>query len=185
MAEYEDIGPQRDAGARLLIAGVGNIFLGDDAFGVEVAKRLTTEDLPDWVRVEDFGIRGIHFAFHLLEHAYETTILVDATARGGEPGTVYLIEPDLESLDAEGGSVSAADAHGMTPEATLRLVRAYGGNPGRLLLVGCEPAHTGEEMGLSAPVTRAVEEAVTLIRDIVQREVAAGGNVQHGSLKPR
>jgi len=173
-AEYEAIGPPRDAGARLLIAGVGNIFLGDDAFGVEVAKRLTSEDLPDWVRVEDFGIRGVHFAFHLLDHEYETTILVDATARGGEPGTVYLIEPDLDSLDTDGSSVSAADAHGMTPEATLRLVRAYGGNPGRLLLVGCEPASSDEGMGLSAPVTRAVEEAVTLIRDIVQREAASG-----------
>ena len=85
---------------RVLIAGIGNIFLGDDGFGVEVAKRLASEALPDWVRVADFGIRGLHLAYELLDTAYETTILVDATPRGGAPGTVYLIEPDLATLDA-------------------------------------------------------------------------------------
>jgi hydrogenase maturation protease len=153
---------------RMLIAGVGNIFLGDDGFGVEVAKRLAAEPLPDWVRAADFGIRGIHLAYELLDRAYETTILVDAVPRGGEPGTVYLLEPDLDGPGA--ASPGAADAHGMTPEAVLAMLRAMGGDVGRVLIVGCEPCHTAEGIGLSAPVARAVDEAVELISDLVRRQ---------------
>ena len=79
--------------SRMLVAGVGNIFLGDDGFGVEVARRLATEDLPEWVRVADYGISGMHLAYDLA-NGYETTILIDATARGDDPGTVYVIELD-------------------------------------------------------------------------------------------
>jgi len=153
---------------RVLVAGVGNIFLGDDGFGVEVVKRLAAEPLPDWVRVVDFGIRGIHLAYDLLDAGYETTILVDATPRGGEPGTVYLIEPDLEALDTEGQG--SPDAHGMNPEAVFGLLKTLGGTLKRVLIVGCEPAQTEEEIGLSAPVARAVEEAVQRILEIVQQE---------------
>jgi hydrogenase maturation protease len=153
---------------RMLIAGVGNIFLRDDGFGVEVVKRLAAETLPDWVQVADFGIRGIHLAYEILDNAYEMTILVDTTSRGEEPGTVYLIEPDLRGIDREGGG--SADAHGMHPEAVFGLLRALGGIPGRVLLVGCEPARTTEGMGLSEPVTHAVEEAVKLILHIVRDE---------------
>jgi len=156
---------------RVLVAGVGNIFLGDDAFGVEVARRLASQDLPSWVRVADFGIRGIHLAYELLDEAYETMILVDATPRGGEPGTVYLIEPDLDALVA--GRPSPADAHGMNPEAVFGLLRSLGGAPRRVLIVGCEPAQTEEEIGLSTPVERSVEEAVRLILEIVWRESGA------------
>jgi hydrogenase maturation protease len=153
---------------RVLIAGIGNIFLGDDGFGVEVAKRLAAKALPDWVRVTDFGIRGLHLAYELLDAAYETTILVDATPRGGAPGTVYLLEPDLATLDA--GVYSSPDAHGMHPEAVFSFLRALGGTLGRVLIVGCEPARTVEEMGLSEPVARAVPEAVTLILNLIQQE---------------
>jgi hydrogenase maturation protease len=153
---------------RVLIAGIGNIFLGDDGFGVEVAKRLASEALPDWVRVTDFGIRGLHLAYELLDTAYETTILVDVTPRGGTPGTVYLIEPDLATLDS--GAYSSPDAHGMHPEAVFSFLRALGGTVGRVLIVGCEPARTAEEIGLSEPVARAVPEAVTLILNLIQRE---------------
>jgi hydrogenase maturation protease len=96
---------------RLLIAGVGNIFLGDDGFGVEVASRLAAAELPGWVHVVDYGIRGMHLAYDLA-NGYDSMILIDATARGGEPGTVYVIEPDLAGVAAAGpdGNATAADA---------------------------------------------------------------------------
>src|SRR5512133_2745948 len=125
---------------RMLVAGVGNIFLGDDGFGVEVANRLARETLPEWVRVADYGIRGLHLAYELADGGYETTVLVDAVPRGGPPGTVYLIEPDARALAAG----AQADAHSMTPEAVFAAVHALGGNPGRVLIVGCEPSDTGE-----------------------------------------
>src|SRR6202030_732892 len=91
---------------RILIAGIGNIFLGDDAFGVEVVRRLAARKLPDAIRVVDFGIRGFDLAYALME-GYEITILVDATPRGGQPGTLYTIEPDLRSVQM--GVSSAID----------------------------------------------------------------------------
>jgi hydrogenase maturation protease len=150
-----------------LVACVGNIFLGDDGFGVEVARRLAGRELPAGVRVADFGIRGIHLAYELADKSYPTVILVDATSRGGEPGTVYLIEPDLDRLgEAASGQ---ADAHGMDPRTVFTLLRTLGGRPGRVLIVGCEPAATEEEIGLSEPVSAAVEEAVKLILEILER----------------
>ena len=148
---------------RMLIAGVGNIFLGDDGFGVEVIKRLTLESMPEWVRVADFGIKGIHLAFELLDKKYEAIILIDAAPRGGEPGTVYLIEPDLSEISEN----SSHDAHAMDPESVLDAVRSLGEIPGKVYIVGCEPACTEEGMGLSQQVSRAVEEAVRLILEIV------------------
>jgi hydrogenase maturation protease len=163
---------------RILIAGVGNIFLGDDGFGVEVARRLAAMELPGHVRVADFGIRGVHLAYELLERGYDTTILVDATPRGREPGTVYLIEPDLDQLGGEGPGL--ADAHGMDPRTVFALLKTLGGTPGRVLIVGCEPARTEEEMGLSAAVTAGVDEAIRLILDLLAWEdpVAAGTGIQ-------
>jgi hydrogenase maturation protease len=152
----------------ILVAGIGNIFLGDDGWGVEVVRRLASRPLPEGVRVADFGIRGVHLAFELLEHPDETTVLVDITPRGGEPGTVYLIEPDLEAL--AGYATGPADAHGMTPDAVFALLRSMGGTPGRVWIVGCEPLTTEEEMGLSPPVEGAVDEAVMLILDLIERE---------------
>ena len=159
---------------RLLIAGVGNIFLGDDGFGVEVARRLAATALPEHVRVADFGIRGVHLAYELLEGSYATTVLVDAMPRGREPGTVYLLEPELDRLE-EGGP-ALADAHGMDPRTVFALLRTLGGTPGRVLIVGCEPLRTEEEMGLSEPVSAGVDEAIRLILDLLEREapVAAG-----------
>lgn len=151
-------------GRKVLVAGVGNIFFGDDAFGVEVARRLQSESLPEGVKVEDFGIRGTHLAYELLDGAYDTTVLVDATPQGGKPGTVYLIQPDL---DAIGGDV-VPDAHTMSPEGVFATLKALGGTPGRVLIVGCEPENTGEgAMGLSRPVEGAVNEAVDMIRRLV------------------
>jgi hydrogenase maturation protease len=166
---------------RMLIAGVGNIFLGDDGFGVEVASRLATADLPDWVRVADYGISGMHLAYDLAE-GYESTVLVDATARGGEPGTVYVMELDTSVPSAAaapttsaapgapvaGSAVPLLDAHGMQPDVALGMLNLLGAEPGRLFLVGCEPASTDEGIGLSEPVTAAVDEAVRIVLDLVR-----------------
>jgi hydrogenase maturation protease len=146
-----------------LVAGLGNVFLGDDGFGVEVVRRLEGQPLPPGVRVADFGIRALHLAYELLEGRYQLTVLVDATPRGREPGTVYLLEPELGDLPA----TPAASAHGLTPEGVFSLLRTLGGEPARVLIVGCEPASVDEQMGLSEPVERAVDQAVALVRQVV------------------
>lgn len=148
----------------ILIACIGNIFLGDDAFGVEVARRLQRATLPADVVVKDFGIRGFDLTWALME-TWDLVILVDACPRGGTPGDVYLIEPE----PAEAGPMNI-DAHGMNPMAVLRTVRAMGGPPNRLLLVGCEPADLGGEegkLGLSDVVAAAVDRALALIQDTI------------------
>jgi len=172
--EPPDLEEGRSGPGRILVAGVGNIFLGDDGFGVEVVRRLATAGLPEHVRVADFGIRGVHLAYELLEGSYATTILVDATPRGGEPGTVYLLEPELDRLGEDGPAL--ADAHGMDPRTVFALLKTLGGTPGRVLIVGCEPFSTEEEMGLSEPVSAGVDEAIRLILDLLALEgpAAAG-----------
>jgi hydrogenase maturation protease len=151
---------------RILVAGIGNIFLGDDGFGVEVANRLLNEKLPEDVAVRDFGIRGLHLAFEMLDGAYEATLLVDAVPRGGAPGSLYLIEPDLTNLEA-----TPADAHSMDPAAVLATVKALGGMPKRVLVVGCEPASVEDRMGLSPQVAGAVDEAVHFVLEVIDREL--------------
>ncbi len=155
---------------RMLIAGVGNIFLGDDGFGAEVARRLARAGLPDWVRVADYGISGVHLAYDMAD-GYDTTILVDATARGGAPGTVYLIEPER---DAAAADVRLFDAHGMQPDVVLGLAGMLGAEPGRVLVVGCEPASIEHGIGLSPPVEAAVDEAVRIVTGIVRDAGGAG-----------
>ncbi len=158
---------------RILIACIGNIFLGDDAFGVEVARRMAGRKLPDEVRIVDYGIRGFDLAYALLD-GYDVTIFVDAMPRGGEPGTLYVIDPDLPDLkeiaemDAQAMMV---ETHGMNPMRVLSLARSMGGEFKRILIVGCEPATFGSEeegkMGLSDPVEAAVGEAVEVIESLV------------------
>jgi hydrogenase maturation protease len=150
---------------RVLVAGIGNIFLGDDGFGVEVASRLSRAELPDRVRVLDAGIRARDLAYQLVEGGYDTAILVDAVARGGTPGTVYVIEPEAPPLAAV--STAALNGHAMNPEATLALVQALGGVPTRILIVGCEPATVEEGVGLSDPVAAAVDEAIGVVRELL------------------
>jgi hydrogenase maturation protease len=158
--------------ARVLVAGIGNIFLGDDAFGSEVARRMADRPLPDGVRVVDFGIRGLDLAFALMDEP-AATILVDATQRGGAPGTLYLIEPDAGAATAP----ERPDGHGMDPARVLRLVSELGGRAGRVVVVGCEPATVEESpdgaIGLSAPVEAAVEAAIEMIRSLAA-ELATG-----------
>ncbi len=149
--------------ATILVAGIGNIFLGDDGFGVEVAKRLSTHEFPAGVRVIDFGIRGFDLAY-ALQDGYETTILVDAYPHGQAPGTISLVEPDLSKLDeAQQGVV---ETHGMNPLNVLRMASAMNGGLKKVLLVGCEPVTFGGDeghMGLSEAVEAAVDEAVKMI----------------------
>lgn len=157
------------APARVLVAGVGNVFLGDDGFGVEVARRLAEENLPDGVRVADYGIRGVHLAFELCE-GYDTAILIDAAPHGEAPGTVSVLEPELAAA-ASGTHGAAAvgmlDGHGMEPDAIFGLLATLGGHVGRVLVVGCEPGDVSERMGLSAPVAAAVDEAVRVVQELV------------------
>lgn len=157
----------------ILVAGIGNIFMGDDAFGVEVVRRLAVRRLPDRVRVVDFGIRGFDLAYALMG-GQDLTILVDATPRGGDPGTIYTIEPDLDEIDSLSNEQLAVEPHGMNPMKVLAMVKSMGGEPKRILLVGCEPATLGPEeglMGLSTPVEAAVDEAVPLIESLIAQIV--------------
>ncbi len=151
---------------KILVAGIGNIFLGDDGFGVEVAQRLSGRAFPASVRVRDFGIRGYDLAYALLD-GYDLTILVDACPRGEAPGTVYVIEPNIE----DGAPVPVAlDAHTMNPVNVIRLAKSMGPISKRILLVACEPATLGGEegqMGLSEPVLNAVDEAVRLVEKLI------------------
>src|SRR5215210_4514113 len=124
----------------ILVAGIGNIFQGDDAFGVEVAQRLLTRQLPDGVKVVDYGIRGFDLAFALMD-PWDSVILVDAIAQGGEPGTLYTLEPDLGSLPPV--TDDALDTHGMHPVNVLRMVKSMGATPPPLKLVACEPQDLG------------------------------------------
>ena len=158
---------------RMLIAGVGNIFLGDDGFGVEVANRLAGAGLPDWVRVGDYGISGMHLAYDLAE-GYETTVLVDATPRGEPPGTVYVMELEAGRDQAPDRGIALFDAHGMQPDVVFGMLDLLGADAGRVLLVGCEPASTEPGMGLSAPVAAAVDEAVRIVYDLVRTAEASG-----------
>ncbi|MGW2050135.1 hydrogenase maturation protease [Streptomyces sp. NPDC001858] len=161
---------------RTLVAGIGNIFLGDDGFGVETARRLTERQrtqrrLPPHVEIVDIGVRGVHLAYQLLD-GYDTLVLVDATARGEAPGTLYVIEYDGPGDTAE-GAAPAIDGHRMTPDAVLALLHTLcagtGGEPPRhVLIVGCEPASVAEGIGLSAPVSHAVPEAVRLIEELLR-----------------
>ena len=142
---------------RLLIAGIGNLFLGDDGFGVEVVRRLTERVLPAGVEVADYGIRGMDLT-HALGNGWQGVILVDAIRRGEPAGTLILLEPDLPDA-----APAPLDAHGMDPVAVLAAAKRLGGVPERALVVGCEPAHIpdvdgGEDM--STELSPEVEAAV-------------------------
>jgi hydrogenase maturation protease len=152
---------------QVLVAGVGNIFLGDDAFGVEVVRELARRPLPAATRVVDFGIRGFDLACALTEN-YAAVILVDATARGGKPGTTYLLE--LAPKKVAGTEANALNSHSLTPESALALARALGGIRTRVFVAGCEPAVLEEDQTqLSEPARGAVPVAIQMIEDLVMK----------------
>jgi hydrogenase maturation protease len=159
---------------RILIACIGNIFLGDDAFGVEVARQLAERPMPNGVRVVDFGIRGLDLTYALLDDC-DVAILVDAAPRGQAPGTLYVIEPEPTAptnfpSDAPPGN-PLIDPHGMDPVKVLRAVALMGGGLRRILVVGCEPtpfnADEDMQMELSRPVQAALPHAVELIESLI------------------
>jgi hydrogenase maturation protease len=153
--------------SKILVAGIGNIFLGDDAFGSEVARRLMSERLPPEVRVIDFGIRSYDLAYAIMD-GYDVTILIDITAQGRAPGTVYLIEPDLHQLDQPDANL--ADAHSMNPARVLQMLRRFGSSPGKLYLIGCEPAILEVEdgqIGMSETVEKSVPQAIEWIKTLL------------------
>jgi hydrogenase maturation protease len=168
--EVEVIGepaPATMSPPRILVAGIGNVFLGDDGFGVALAQRLSGRALPAGVEVADFGIRGLDLAFAMQE-GYDAVMLLDATPRGGPPGTLYAIE-----VAADDHAAPVLDAHGMDPAKVLALTRSLGGAVPPTYLVGCEPQTLmdGDEdelvATLSAPVAGALPRGVELVESLL------------------
>jgi hydrogenase maturation protease len=149
-----------------LVAGIGNIFLGDDGFGCEVIRELARADVPGNVKVIDYGIRGLDLAYELLE-LYETVIFVDAISRGGAPGTVYVLQP----VEPEAQKDTTLDPHSMDPVHLMAMARSLGEIKAQIFIVGCEPLDFGDEfegrMALSAPVASAMPEAVRAVLDLI------------------
>lgn len=144
-----------------LVAGIGNIFLSDDAFGVEVVRRLTGRPMPDGVKVADFGIKGIHLAYELLD-GYDRLILIDAIARESTPGTIHVLQPSAIT-----SSGRLPDAHGMEPLAVFEYLASIGGEPVPTVIVGCEPETIEEGMGLSPRVEAAIDKAIDVVLDLI------------------
>jgi len=158
---------------RVFVVGVGNIFLGDDGFGVEVVARMKRRPIPAGVRVDDFGIRGVHLAYELVE-GYDLVILVDTLDLGEAPGTVAVLEPDLD-----GAGEVLPDAHDLDPVSVMGLLADLGGSVGRMLVVGCQPADLQEQMGLSAPVEAAVDDAIRVVEELVQEHMSTYVGKEH------
>jgi hydrogenase maturation protease len=156
---------------RILVAGIGNIFLGDDAFGVDVVKRLAAKRLPPGVDVVDFGIRGLDLTYALLD-GYDAVIMVDAVPRGQPPGTLYVIEPKAEEAHQDDSVDEVVEMHSLDPVKVLRLLHRLGGHVDRLLLVGCEPLPLDVDdvhQGLSVAVAAAVDEAVKMVQALTEK----------------
>ncbi|MGH3285257.1 MAG: hydrogenase maturation protease [Streptosporangiaceae bacterium] len=154
---------------RILVAGVGNVFLRDDAFGVEVVRLLAERPQPPGVQIKDYGIRGVHLVYELLD-GYDLFVLVDAAPRGQVPGTVSVLEVDLPSPEAQ----PVIDAHSLTPDAIFGLLSSLGGHSGRNLVVACEPAEVDAGMGLSDPVREALPHAVRAVEEILAQATGTG-----------
>jgi hydrogenase maturation protease len=157
---------------KILVAGIGNIFQGDDAFGCEVVKKMAARVLPDDVCLFDYGIRGLDLTYALLDNP-DLVILIDAMPSGCSPGTLYTIEPEFNDHDND-DTDPAIDSHGMNPVQVLRVARRMGARPGRILLVGCEPGDLGGaegRMGLTPPVMASLDEAAGMVEALIQKEL--------------
>lgn len=152
---------------QILVAGVGNAWLQDDAFGGEVARRLEAEGVPSGVRVMDFGTNGLDLSYEVMR-GYDALVIVDASRQGEAPGTLYVLEPRREDFPAAIEDGETIDLHGMDPGTVLRFVAATGGWPGKVLVIGCEPGEVGDVgLGLTPPVAAAVDRAVALVRETI------------------
>ena len=159
--------PRTGAGAErewlILVAGIGNTWMRDDGFGGEVVKRLEARELPPGVAAVDFGTGGLDLAYEVMR-GYAALVLVDVSRQGGEPGTLYVMEPDPDDFGGEVEDGDALNPHAMDPQTVLRFVKLVGGWPGKVVVIACEP-ETVEEMGLglSVPVEAALDRAVELV----------------------
>jgi hydrogenase maturation protease len=153
---------------RVMIAGIGNMFMKDDGFGSAVIKRITNKKFPEGVEVKDFGTGGLKLAYDLMR-GYDGLVFLDASARGEKPGTLYVIEPnenDFSNDLEEGGPI---DPHGADPVTVLRFVKSIGAWPGKVFIIACEPASVGDfEIGLSEPVNIAIDKAIEMVDEIVK-----------------
>ena len=166
--------------ARVLVACVGNIFKGDDGFGVEVAASLARRTVPDEVRVVDFGIRSVHLVYELLD-GYDVLVLVDTVGQQhGPPGTLFVIEPDLPPRAPDDDLLPEAmlDPHDLAPAGAMSLVPTLGGHVDRIVVVGCQPGTLEDGIGLSDEVADAVERAADLVVEVAVRELA---RLQHSN----
>ncbi|MBA3743721.1 hydrogenase maturation protease [Sporichthya sp.] len=162
--------------ARMLVAGVGNIFLTDDGFGSEVLRRMAGTPTPPDVHLLDAGIRGVHLAYQLLD-GYEVLVVVDAAQRGHAPGTVTLVEVDPNevpdnSAQVADGEAPLVDAHGLEPGAILSMLGSLGGAVQQVYLVACEPASLDDGIGLSPEAEAAVAPAISLVEQLMWKEVS-------------
>ncbi len=157
--------------SQILVAGIGNIFLGDDGFGPEVMRHVPEQVAGPRVRVLDYGIRGMHLAYDLLDGC-EALVLVDALPNRGSPGALHVFEADHESLSAGVG----LDAHAMDPASVFASLAALGGTAPYTVVIGCEVDNVDEGMGLSDPVAAAVPEAVRAIDDVLARLLTPAGS---------
>ena len=151
----------------ILVAGVGNAWLHDDGFGGEVARALEQRELPAGVTVMDAGTGGLDLAYEVMR-GYDGLVILDVSKQGGEPGTLYVMEPDEQEVAGGIEDGETINPHGMDPQTVLRFVKSIGAWPGRVVVIACEPAQV-EEMGwgLSDPVSAAVERAVALVLETV------------------
>ena len=153
---------------RVMIAGVGNMFMKDDGFGGAVIKRMSNKKFPEGVEVKDFGTGGLKLAYDLMK-GYDGLILLDASSRGEKPGTLYVIEPNENDIDPDLEQGGPIDPHGADPVTVLRFVKSIGSWPGKVLIVGCEPETVDDfEIGLSEPVNAAIDKAVEMVDDIIK-----------------
>jgi hydrogenase maturation protease len=152
----------------ILVAGVGNAWLRDDGFGGEVARRLEERELPAGVTVMDAGTGGLDLAYEVMR-GYDALLILDVSRQGGEPGTLYVMEPEEESVPTSIEDGDVINPHAMDPQTVLRFVKSAGAWPGRVLVIACEPAEV-EEMGwgLSEEVSGAVDRAVSLVLETVE-----------------
>jgi hydrogenase maturation protease len=159
--------------AQILVAGVGNAWLRDDGFGSEVARRLGERELPDGVQVFDFGTGGLNLAYEVMR-GYHGLILIDASRQGGEPGTLYVMEADEESVEMGITDGELLDPHDMNPQTVLRFIRSVGGWPGKVMIIAVEPREVDQPgMGLTPDVEAAVEAAIALVLDTASELAAA------------
>ena len=153
---------------QILVAGIGNAWMKDDAFGGKVAERLERTELPAGTSVFDFGIGGLDLAYEVMR-GYHALVLVDVSRQGGEPGTLYVMEPDEEEIEGGIQDGEVINPHGMDPQTVLRFVKSVGGWPGKVVVVACEPGNVEEMgLGLTDEVAASVDRAVKLVLDTVE-----------------